>query len=241
MVICELASSSRQSKKTGSDPPYSSRDGQNVRATDVYHGLRKCYGLNVIFAAFLSYGGYLALSKFGRAIALYEIGRHNKIEHDASLVHHNTPKGEEYAPIQIDHGLVDALFNVKDIRPTAEEVDAKKADGEEVTFLLGLEDIARARVRREKEAGPLNEIQARVARGEIAIAHSVFGTTVGEKTGIPADLLRTWIEDERLPDWWKPTHSTGYFDMSSRGSKILQLVKQIRAEELDDHHGKKHD
>jgi len=139
--------------------------------------------------------------------------------------------GEEYAPIQIDHALVDALF--KDIRPIAEEVDAKKAKGEEAALLLGLEDIARARVRREKEAGPLNKMQARVARGEIAIAHKVFESTMGEKTGIPADLLRSWIGDERLPDWWKPPHSTGFFDMLSMDSKILRLVERMRAEESD--------
>jgi hypothetical protein len=208
---------------------YIPRDGQNVTASDIHHGLQKCYGLNNFFAAFLSYGGYLAVSKLGKAIPLYEIGRHNRVEHDASLVHHNTPKGEEYAPIQIDNGLVDAMF--RDIRPTAEEVDVMKAQGEEGAFLLGLEDVARVRVRREKDAGPLNRVQARVARGEIAIAHKVFGTTVGGKMGIPADLLRTWIQEERLPDGWKPTHPTGFFDMLSGDNQILQFVNQIRAEE----------
>lgn len=206
----------------------SPRDGQNVTATDVYHGLQKCYGLNTIFAAFLSYGGFLAVSRFGRAIPLYEIGRHNRVEHDASLVHHNSPNGEDYAPIQIDAALVDALF--RDIRPTAEEVDVQRSKGEEAAYLFGMEDAARARVRREKEAGPLNVIQARVARGEIAIALKVFGTTVGAKTGVPAGLLRTWIQEERLPDGWEPTHRTGFFDMVSVGNEILRLVNEIRAE-----------
>lgn len=177
------------------------------------------------------------MSRLGKAIPLYELGRHNRVEHNASLVHHNTPQGEEYAPIQIDNGLVDALFN--DIRPTAKEVDAMKAKGEERAFLLGLEDIARARVRSEKEMGPLGRVQARVARGEIAIAYKVFGVTVGGKTGIPADLLRTWIQDERLPDGWRPTHSTGLFDMLSGDSHILRFVKAIRAEESGS--DKKHD
>jgi hypothetical protein len=170
------------------------------------------------------------LWKLGRRISLVEIGRHNRIEHDASLVHHNTAKGQKYAPIEVDPALVDALF--KDIRPTAEEVDAKKAKGEEAAFQLGLEDIARARVRREKEAGPLGRLQARIARGEIAIAFSVFGTTIGEKMGIPGDILRGWIEDERLPDGWKPTRSTGYLDMVSNGNKILELASKIREGEL---------
>jgi len=210
---------------------YIPRDGKNVTATDIYYGLQKCYGLNAIFAGFLSYGGYLALLKLGRAIPLYEIGRHNKVEHNASLVHRNTPKAQKYAPIEVDPDLVDDLFN--DIRPTAEEVNAQKAKGEKVAFLLGLEDLARARIRREKEAGPLNRIQARVARGEFAIVFGVFGTTIGEKMkmGIPADFLRTWIQDERLPDGWKPTHSTGFFDLFSNENKIRLLVNKMRAEE----------
>ncbi len=124
---------------------------------------------------------------------------------------------------------MDALF--EDIRPTSEEVDAKKAKGEEAAFLLGLEDIARARIRREKEAGPISKLQARIARGEMAIAFGVFATTVGDKLGIPADFLRTWILDERLPDGWKPTHKTGYFDMFMRGEQIKGFVEKARAEE----------
>jgi len=130
--------------------------------------------------------------------------------------------------IFVDPTLVDALF--RDIRPTVEEVDARKAKGEESAFLFGLEDIARVRVRREKEAGPLNRLQARVARGEIAIAYSVFGTTVGEKTGIPADVMRGWIRDERLPDNWRPTRLTGYSEMFNYGNKILELAEKIREE-----------
>jgi hypothetical protein len=182
-----------------------------------------------VFAAFLSYGGYLALFKLGRGISLYEIGIHSAVEHDASLVHHNTPKGEKYAPIQVDHALVDALF--EDIRPTSVEVDAKKARGEEAAFLFGLEDTARARYRREKEAGPLSKIQARIARGEMGIAFGVFGTTIGEKMGIPADLFRNWIQEERLPEGWKPTRKTGYFDMFTNGEIIRRFVDGIRAEE----------
>lgn len=124
---------------------------------------------------------------------------------------------------------MDALF--EDIKPTPEEVDAKKAKGEEAAFMLGLEDIARARVRREKEAGPLGRLQARIARGEIAIAFGVFATTIGDKVGIPADFLRTWILDERLPDGWKPTHKTGYFDMFRGGDQIKQFVEKTRAAE----------
>jgi len=124
---------------------------------------------------------------------------------------------------------VDALF--EDIRPTQKEVDARKKTGEEAAFQLGLEDIARARVRREREAGPLGMFRARIARGEMGLTFGIFAMTLGDKMGIPADFLRTWIQDERLPDGWKPTHKTGYSDMSTRGDQIKRFMEKMRAEE----------
>ena len=70
---------------------HSNRDGKNLSASDVAHGLAKCYNLSGFLSWFLAHGGYLMLGKVGKRLDLYEIGRHNKIEHDASLVHHDTP------------------------------------------------------------------------------------------------------------------------------------------------------
>ena len=63
----------------------------------------------------VTFVGFLALGNFGR-IELYEIGKHGVIEHDGSLVHHDTPKNHIHAPIEIDHSLVDAM--VSDVKPS---------------------------------------------------------------------------------------------------------------------------
>jgi hypothetical protein len=172
------------------------------------------------------------LWKIGCRISLYEFGRHSVIEHHASLVHHDCPKGEQYAPTKIDHTLVEALCS--DVRPTAEEVDAKKAKGECLEFLMDVQDVARARIRREKECRPINMLQARIARGEMAIILGVMAVTVGEKTGVPVDWLRTWIGEEKLPEGWKPNHVEGLWDVIKRGHKILASVNKLREQEASD-------
>jgi len=162
-------------------------------------------------------------------MSLAELSKHNAIEHNASVVHDDTPVGQEVAPIEINPALVEAL--IKDVKPTAEEVEAKKRLGEEAGFLMGIEDAARIRIRREKECRPLSRIQQRVGRGELSLVLGVFGTTVGDKTGVPVELLRTWIQDEKLPANWKPNHVEGFLDMAKRGNKILGYVTKFRAEE----------
>jgi len=91
---------------------FSARDGKNLSVMDIVRGR---YSLSTLCAMFLSFVGFLALGKFGR-IELYEIGKHGVIEHDGSLVHHDTPKNHIYAPIEIDHSLVDAM--VSDVKPS---------------------------------------------------------------------------------------------------------------------------
>lgn len=144
-------------------------------------------------------------------------------------MHPDTSRGEQYAPIKVEPRLLETLFD--DIRPTAEEVEAKKAMGEPSEFMMDIEDVARARIRREKDCRPISMIQARIARGEMSIILGVMSVTVGEKTGIRAEWLRTWLGEERLPDGWKPNHVEGFWDVIKRGNKIRDLVIKLRAEE----------
>jgi len=207
---------------------YLPRDGKNLAPWDIASALQMGYGLSTPLATFLSYGTFIAISPFSR-ISLAELSKHNVIEHDASILHDDTPVGQDMASIDINSALVKALIN--DIKPTAEEVEAKKALGEEAGFLMGIEDAARARIRREKECRPLSRIRQRVARGELSLFLGVFSTTVGDKTGVPVELLRTWFQDEKLPENWKPDHVEGFLDMFKRGNKMLGYVTKFRAEE----------
>jgi hypothetical protein len=62
----------------------------------------------------LSLRGHLLLGQVG-AFCLKDLARHNRIEHDASLVHDDTKGRDEYAPISPDLSLVkELLLQAKD-------------------------------------------------------------------------------------------------------------------------------
>jgi hypothetical protein len=161
---------------------------------------------------------------------LYEIGRHGKIEHDASLVHHDTPEGQDYAPPEIDQTLVEALMG--DARPSPKDIEAKNAaEGTDERPLFSVEDAARARIRRETQCRPVTSKEAKLARGEMSIILGVFSQTSGTKTGAPTEWFRRWFSEERLPEGWKPDHSEGLLDVVGREKSILKQVEKLRADE----------
>jgi hypothetical protein len=175
---------------------------------------------------FLSFVGFLALLKFGR-ISLHEIGKHDRIEHDGSLVHHDTPKPHIYAPIDIDHSLVDAL--VSDVKPSLTEIE--KSPNPIAKFLMNYEDVARARVRREAQCRPLDIIHSEIARGEMAIILGVWEVKTENKVGIPVDYFKRWIGEERLPEGWKPDHTQGLYDVIIRSGEIRSAMAQMKKEQ----------
>jgi len=188
-------------------------------------GLKACYGLSTFLAAFLSYVSFFFLR--GRRLSLYDIGKHNIIEHDASMVHHDTPEGDKYAPTEIDQALVEAL--IQDIKPDANEVEANSEDGEQ--FLLGIEDIARARIRREKECRTVIPKVAMIAGGEMALILGIMEVKSKRKIGVPVELMRNWIGHERLPEGWKPDRVMGFWALRERIQAIAATVERLRLEE----------
>ena len=205
---------------------FSARHGKNLSAMEIARGLKACYGLSTFCAMFLSFGGYLLLWKF-RRISLFEIGKHNAVEHNASLVHHDIPEGQSYAPIEIDHSLVDLL--VSDVKPSLAEI--KERPGSTAKFLMNYEDVARARFRREAECKPVDSLHAEIARGEMAIILGVWEVKTENKVGIPVDYFKRWIGEERLPDGWKPDHTQGLLDVINRSSQIRKAMDQMKKEQ----------
>lgn len=187
-------------------------DGKQLTGPIIAHALQEGYGLSSQLANFLSFGGVTLLAQFG-AFDLADLARHNRIEHDASLVHDDTKPREEYAPV---------LPNPELIKQFLEEVK----DGQFVT----VEDIARARVWRESQCPALNNFQAEIARGEMAIALGLFSEPASDthKQGIPVDLLHTWFSEERLPDGWKPTHTQSLLETMGTASQLRNEMKKIK-------------
>jgi Peroxidase, family 2 len=185
------------------------RDGKQLTAQILIHALQKGYRLSTPLAYILSYGGAGLLGQLG-AFGLDDLARHNRIEHDASLVHDDTPNRDEYAPILPDSSLVKQFLNT--------------AEGGFMT----IEDIAKARVLRESQSHALDNMHAEIARGEMAIVVGLFDS---RNRGIPVDLLRTWVSEERLPDGWHPTHTQGLFQTMRASWKISSQMKAIKREQ----------
>ncbi|THH07130.1 heme-thiolate peroxidase [Phellinidium pouzarii] len=166
---------------------YLPRDGRRLTGTVLTHALMECYNLSWPLAAFLSWGGVLLLGQDG-LFSLHDLARHNRIEHDASIAHINTPSDEEYAPANVDSTLYNAFL-----------ADAHGGR-------ISARDIARARVRREAEKSThVTAVQQEIARGEVALVLQVFG---GESFSVPLDVIHSWWHDERLPEGWRPTRKT---------------------------------
>ena len=193
---------------------------------DIVRGLKACYGLSTFYAMFLSFFGYLGLWKF-RRVDLDVFGKHNVLEHNASLVRHDTPEGQTYAPIEIDQSLVNAL--VSDVKPSSAEI--QESLDSTAKLLMDYEDVARARIRREAECKPVNDLQARIALGEMATVLGVWEDKTKDKVGISVDYLKQWIGEERLPDGWKPNHTQGLLDVISRISQIKKAMDRMRKEQ----------
>ncbi|KAG6832014.1 hypothetical protein H0H92_006050 [Tricholoma furcatifolium] len=197
---------------------YLPRSGKNLSVWDLVFGLKACYSLSTPLALFLSFGGFALLRRFPfTRIDLEQIGEHGKVEHDASLVHDDTPYGQKYAPIKIEPRLVDALIADAHHKGAAALMDAN--------------DVAKARVRREKASPKLDGVHAEIARGEMAIILGVWETRMDKDVGVPAQWLREWIGSERLPSDWKATHTQGLLDVVRRAKEIRAGMESIRAKE----------
>ena len=190
------------------------RDGKQLTAPILIRALQECYGLSTPLAEFLVHGGIYLLGQEG-AFGLDDLARHNRIEHDASLVHDDAKGRDEYAPISPNLQLVkNLLLHSKDGR------------------VMTVEDVARARVERESQCPVLNCMQAEIARGEMAIALDLFGHGNTASPGVPLDMLREWLAEERLPEGWRPTHTQGLLQTIRTAREIRNLMAALKYEEV---------
>ncbi|KAF8890451.1 Chloroperoxidase [Infundibulicybe gibba] len=202
---------------------YIARDGKNLGVMELIKGLKACYNLSTFLATFLVIGGFVLLKRMKR-VSLEEIGKHGAIEHDASLVHRDTPQGEPIAPIDIQPELVNELIS---------DADTGIDHGEKGTgkILMNAADVARARVRREKDSPPLDAVHAEIARGEMGIILGVWETRDGNNVGIPVEWMRDWIGHERMPKDWRADHVQGLFDVVKRSKAIRTAMDSLKKNE----------
>ncbi|KZP26146.1 Cloroperoxidase [Athelia psychrophila] len=189
---------------------YLPRNGKHISLPAFARALQAGYRLSAVLAWFLSIGAFILLLQF-TPLSLSDIARHNYIEHDASLVHNNTPLEDEYAPSDINHALVDALM----------------ADGQD--GLMSAAHVGKARVRRENESPALDRLHAEIARGEMAIALRVLAAASAPDAGIPLAWLRTWIREETFPAGWAPSRTVGLMDAVRESGKIRAAMNALVA------------
>ncbi|KAJ7469779.1 Chloroperoxidase [Mycena galericulata] len=205
---------------------YIRRDGKHISPWMIYNGLRACYGLSAPLAAVLTTGGWLLIKRLGR-ISLFELGLHNGVEHDASVVHLDCPPGQKDAPIEIQPALVDE-FTASVVEAASERAGRTLSEADVV--VTG-HDIVRTRIRREKLSKPLDAVHAEIARGEMAIILGVWNQTVQGTEGIPLPWMRTWLGEERLPEGWRPDHVQTLRDVVNRSGAMRAEMKKIREDE----------
>lgn len=77
-----------------------------------------------------------------RMVSLKDIGRHNCVEHDASLLHLDPVRGKEYAPHLVDpHGMqILAGYAGMKRRFTAEDLATARVDREK-EYLMPLDNL----------------------------------------------------------------------------------------------------
>ncbi|KAI0066952.1 Cloroperoxidase [Artomyces pyxidatus] len=190
---------------------YLPRNGEQITAAMLVSVLREVYGLTTPLCEVLAHGGVFLLEQLG-PFSLGDLARHNRIEHDASLVHADTAPGREYAPDTPDTGMLEELLD-------------RSHDGK--TF--NLEDVAAARVAREAAVRtPLDAKHAEIARGEMALVVGIFSESADGKGGVPLDILRRWFWEERLPDDWKHTHTLGLLQTVRMSKQIRDKMQEMR-------------
>lgn len=182
------------------------RDGRNIGPFEIYRALREGYQLSMILASILAFGGWFFLGQL-RKMSLWDLSRHNCIEHDASLFHVDAHNEDEYAPTAVSNSLMKSALH---------------QGGRYHPGRMTLEDVANIRVKREAALDkPLRWWQAEIARGEMAIAIGVLGGKDAAKNGLDLEVLRLWVTQERLPDDWKPSHTQGLRKTASM-SKVIR-------------------
>lgn len=151
------------------------------------------------------YGGLALLHKLdGSSITLHDLALHGYIEHDASLVHKNAEKGQQFAPCRCDTKMLDDLLEENS---------------------LTLEMVAKRRVILERVT-PLDRLHQAIARGEWALVLDIFGRAHGGQ--IQSGFMRDWLEKNKFPEGWRPTHQQSLATTIWKASEIRQKMDEIR-------------
>jgi hypothetical protein len=161
---------------------YLPHDGRGINIIRVLMAIKRVYGLSFPLAAFIAFPGYALMRE--DVPTLHEFARHNRIEHDGSLSRANAAPGAEYAPVRVDHKLLDLVC--KKIESRAALTTPSTIDDDEQTAfttankpstpcpVLRTIDAGYIRHWRDSHSPPLDKVHSLVAQGELAVIIGIF-------------------------------------------------------------------
>jgi Peroxidase, family 2 len=170
--------------------------------------MREHYHVSLPLAALLAMGGIFTCGRFFK-IDLEDLALHNKIEHDASLTHANAFPGGKYAPVNVDHELLQNLLDV-----------SKDSN------YLTLDDLVQTRAARDASLDqPLSLLHSAISRGEVALTVQTLANSEGR---ISKQFIREWFGEQRFPQgWYKPTTMIGLISTTRLANLVGELVKKV--------------
>ncbi|KAG1893970.1 Chloroperoxidase [Suillus fuscotomentosus] len=187
---------------------YLPRNGQNIGLWHLIRAVQEVYNLSFILATLLALAGILLCGHAFR-LDLDALAIHNKIEHDASLVHADA-SGQQRAPTEVDPKLLKSFLS--------------HADPQRGTSLY---DLAQVRISREAQlAHPLDLIHSQIGAAEAALCWLLLKQDTGR---IPSSILLQWYGEERLPDnWARPRHVIGLLDARAKAAEVAHIMNSHR-------------
>ncbi|KZT25016.1 Cloroperoxidase [Neolentinus lepideus HHB14362 ss-1] len=198
---------------------YISRNGRNIKFWYMIHALQAVYNLSLPLALFLAIPGYLLCGSILRmSLNLDDLALHNRLEHDASLVHDDAPAGSARAPTNVDPALLHSFLHACP-----------------VGHGFRLEDYAKIRVVREATLPPgksLDAFHAEVSRGEAALSWLLMQDGKGE---VSPERMNQWYGEEKLPeDWKKPERPLGLLTTRFTAAKVKNLMASTKHTAAED-------
>ncbi|EIN08074.1 Cloroperoxidase [Punctularia strigosozonata HHB-11173 SS5] len=197
---------------------YLPHDGREITPLHLIQSLMQGFNLSPFLACFLTFGSFFLMGQW-KHMSLSDLCRHNCIEHAASIVHGDPKKYDqdswaEYAPARMSLRLWEEL---------KEDVKESTDDG-----FLDLQDVAKARVRREEEDQcPLDKMHAHIARGEIGLVLDIFG---GPSRRVPMKWLEDWWMNEEFPSDFHPRRVQTFARTAETGQLVKKEMKRLRKE-----------
>jgi hypothetical protein len=183
------------------------RDGKHIKKEDYVSVIKAMFSLDDWLAHWFAH-------QLPSVSSLSDLGKHNFIEHDFSVVHKD-------AYFQRDPSEVDAAM--------AADLIGRGFKGVNGTVLsvqqLGDVSVTRMAACKAKPTGcDLNLFQRDLAFREQASILRVFGGDNGESCRI--EFAQSFLVDERFPDGWrKPTKQVSHADLSVTAVKIENAMK----------------